>query len=116
MMLVIFSECDHLHSIWLLSFNTHSSVSAIPGGSAGNHFLEVLSGRVSVTGTSESHMEPNDASIVHDFFGKEVALLKVLCGKVDCHDAKSTFPVNNLVFFDKCTIINIPELEGRMLG
>jgi hypothetical protein len=65
----------------------------------------------------KSHTGSNQASIVNVrklafLFWSKVTLLKVLCEKVYFHDAKSTCPAKDLVFFDEYSTVHIPKLEG----
>jgi hypothetical protein len=65
------------------------------------------------SGVMEGHMGPNWLSTedVPTF-----VLPEVLCGEVQCCDTKSTCLAKYLVSISKCAAVNIPELEGRMLG
>jgi hypothetical protein len=49
------------------------------------------------------------------FFRQKIATLKVLCGKAKFHVAKTCL-VKHLVSFNESVAMNIPKLEGRMLG
>jgi hypothetical protein len=42
--------------------------------------------------------------------------LKVVCGKGHCHDAKSTCPAKELLFYDESAAVYVPEVEGRILA
>jgi hypothetical protein len=50
------------------------------------------------------------------FSGQKITSPTVTCGKVHCHDGKSTCPVKGLIFFNECWTINVPKCEGRLLG
>jgi hypothetical protein len=47
-------------------------------------------------------------------FRQEIALLKVLCVKAYCHDAKSTCLTKDFIFQLICRAIIIPKHEGMI--
>jgi hypothetical protein len=134
---LILNECGHLQITHLLTLYTHFIVSATPGNIAGNHFLkallvlsyyfeclqvtesEIFLMRFIVSGIWESLNRNNSGDFSGRFsigtcFGQKIALLKVLCGKVCCHDTKFTCLAKDCIFFDECTAINIPKLYGSL--
>jgi hypothetical protein len=71
--------------------------------------------------TRKSHTEPNQVTMVtfqhwHSYkFWTKIILSKVLCGKVHCHDAKSTQLAKALVFFHEYAVANIQNLKAEGL-
>jgi hypothetical protein len=59
------------------------------------------------TGPNKSSMV--DVLLLTFNFRPKIALLEVMRGKQQCHDAKYTSVAKDLVFFNKCAAINFPK-------
>jgi hypothetical protein len=56
----------------------------------------------------------NNPTLVFVFWSK-ITLLGVLYGKSHRYDTKCTCPTEVIIVVDKCSAINVPKYEGRML-
>jgi hypothetical protein len=102
----------------------------MPGNTTGNHFLDVLSvllshcsehlqvfqnetlsRRLSFRNMNKSHGTTVDVPTVVFVPWPKITLQKVLHGKEQCHDAKTTTAVKDLVFFDECVAIKFQNLK-----